>query len=62
LLSLAYERSAEIEPSVARLRFEQGLVVLPPARAEEMHDTVPWGMEELCDQTPVATPPESRST
>ena len=49
MLALIHERCAEIEPSVTRLGFEQGLVILPPARAEEMHAVDPSGIEELCE-------------
>jgi hypothetical protein len=49
LCFLRYEGAAEIQPAVPRLGFEQGLVLLPLAGAEEMHDL---------DQTSVATPPK----
>jgi hypothetical protein len=58
LCFLRYEGAAEIQPAVPRLGFEQGLVLLPLAGPEEMHDLLPAGMQKLCDQTPVATPPK----
>jgi hypothetical protein len=33
-------------------------VLLPLAGPEQMHDMLPAGMQELCDQAPVATPPQ----
>jgi hypothetical protein len=50
--------AAEIQPAVAGLGFEQGLVLLPLTGSEEMYDVLPAGMQELCDQAPVATPPK----
>ena len=33
-------------------------MVLPPAGPEEMNDVLPASVQKLCDQAPVATPPE----
>jgi hypothetical protein len=43
------EGAAEIQPASPRLGFEQRLVLLLLAGAEEMHDLLPAGMQELCD-------------
>jgi hypothetical protein len=55
---LRYESAAEIQPAVPRLGFGQGPVLLPLARPEQMLDVLPADMQELCNQAPVATPPE----
>lgn len=52
------ERSTEVEAPGLRLCFSQGLVLLLPTGAEEVHDMLAAGVEKLCDQTPVATPPK----
>jgi hypothetical protein len=51
---LAYEGAAEIEPAVSGLGFEQRLVLLLLSGPEEMHDLLPAGVQEFCDQAPVA--------
>ena len=55
---LRYKGAAEIQPAVPCLRIGQGLVILLLTRPEEMHELLHAGMQELCDQTPVATPPQ----
>jgi hypothetical protein len=55
---LGYEGAAEIQPAVARLGFEQRLVLLSLTGPEEVDNAVPAGVQKLRDQAPVATPPE----
>lgn len=55
---LRYKGAAEIEPVVPRLSFGQGLVLLPLARSEEVHDMLPSGMQNLRDQASMAAPPK----
>ena len=55
---LSYEGAAEIQPAVARLGFEQRLVLLSLPGPEEVDNAVPARVQELRDQAPVATPPE----
>jgi hypothetical protein len=59
---LGYESSAEIQPAIARLSFEQRLVLLSLTRPEEVDNAVPARMQKLRDQAPVATPPECLRT
>ena len=47
-----------MEPAIPRLGLGQRLVDLPPAGPEEMDDVLPASVQKLCDQAPVATPPE----
>jgi hypothetical protein len=59
---LGYESPAEIQPAIARLSFEQRLVLVSLTGSEEVDNAVPACMQKLGDQAPVAAPPEGLRT